>query len=81
MDFLPTMIARAINATRPFDHNIDGMHSNQSMISRKTNAQKSAKNISGVLQSQTQKTSVNLNPIINNTETTDSIYPTEVTGI
>ena len=48
---------------------------------KKNVAQKSNQNTNTGFQPQTPSTSVTLNPSINTTETTESICPTEVTGI
>ena len=74
----PNMITRAITTNRPIDHNVDEMCSNQSMITEKINAQNSNQNTGSFFQSETQPTSVKINPTINNTETTENISPTEV---
>ena len=75
------MITRAITANRPIDHHIIEIRSFPSTFAVKFIAQKSNQNGSTGFQPQTQSTSVILNPKINNTETTESISPTELNRI
>ena len=51
------------------------------MITEKISAQKVKQNIRFGFQPQTQTTSVFLNPSLNDTETTENLPPTEITGI
>ena len=50
------------------------------MITENTNAQKSQQHISTGFQPKTQAISVNLNPNMNNEETTEKKSPAQVTG-
>ena len=77
LEFLNDMITQATTAKRPIDHDIDETRSIQSTITEKMNTQKLNRNNSAGFQPQTQSTPLNLNPNINNTETTESISPTE----
>ena len=81
LDFLPNMITQAINANRPVVHNFDDIRSITSAITENFIAQNSHQSTSTGFQSRTQSTSVTLNPKMNNTESTKSISPNEVTGI
>ena len=80
LEFVPTLITGAISANGPIDGNYDEMHSIQSMITEKINAQRSPQNTSAGFQSQAHTTSVILNPNKNHTKTTKIIPPTDVSG-
>ena len=73
------MITRATTANRPIDHNTDEIRSNQSMVTERTDTQKSQHSISAGFQSQTQRASVLSNPKSNSIETTESIPSTKAT--
>ena len=75
------MITRAITAIRLTDQTFDEQRSDQSMITEKISARKLQQKVSADFQPQTQTTSVYSNPNLINTKTTESISPTDVTGI
>ena len=72
----PNVITQAITAQISIQ-----VRSIQSTLTEKSNAQTSNQNTSFGFQPQTESTSVNINPNKNNTENTDSIFPTEITGV
>ena len=61
LEFLPKIVARAITADTPNDHDNYRIHSIRSMITEKLNAQKPNQNTSTGSRPQTQSTSVNSN--------------------
>ena len=75
------MIILAITANRPPDHKINEIRPIQSIITEENNAQRSKQKTTAGFQPQTQTTSFYKNPTINNTETTETSSPTEVTRI
>ena len=75
------MITRAIIANRLTDNNVNTIRSVPSIITEKFTARNLQKKTSARFQTQTQTTSVILSPGVTNTETTENIFPTEVTGI
>ena len=81
LEFSPKKTTRAFNANRLIDNKNNDVPSNQSMVTEKISAQQLEQQNSFGFQSQTQTTSVILNPSINNSETTEVISPTEVAGI
>ena len=66
---------------RSFDHNTDEIWSNKSLINEKNTAPKSERKVTAVFQSQTQTSSANSIPKLNNTEITESKPPSEVIEI
>ena len=72
-DFGLNLIIRANSANRPYDHNVDEVCSNQSMVTEKIDFEK--------CQSQSQTILVSSNANINNTENTEIIPQIEGTEI
>ena len=74
-EFSPNVITPAILAKASIQ-----IRSLQSTLTEKSTGQTSKQNTSFGFQPQTETTSVKINPNINNTETIESIFPTEITG-
>ena len=75
IEFPPNVITPAITARISTQ-----LRSLQSTLTEKNKGQTSNQNTSFGFQPQTETTSVKINPNINNTETIESIFPTEITG-
>ena len=75
------MNRRAITSKEPIDHNVYQIRPNQSMVAETIYSQKSQQNSSTDFLFQIQTTSVVSNPIVNKTETFESIPSSEATGI
>ena len=73
------MTTQAITANRPSDYNLDELCLIQSKLTEKIIVQRINQSTIAGFQLQTQSTSVILYPHKNNTETTESIFPTQVT--